>query len=306
MRVLVTGASGLLGAHMLAGVPFGATAAGFDRHPWWGDRPAELRVGDLLSPDDLDAAMSDIMPDVVVHCAAMVNVDECERDPQAAFTFNSELTRRVVGSAPKGSLFVYINTDGLFGGERPFVDELTQPAPRTVYGRSKLEGELVVREATPHHLILRTNFYGWSSGRKLSSAEWLHNALAAGDQITAFDDFYFTPIYVCDLVEALYRLVGAGHRGVFNVCGGERVSKYDFAMKMAAQAILPTSGVRRGSVDDAHLAAPRPKDMSLDCTKVERVLGVPMPDCDTGLRRFLAHRNVPLSHRFTTTPDPTP
>jgi len=299
MRILVTGASGLLGAHVMAALGLRHTVVGIDRHPWWGDSPVQLVSGDLCSPSFVESVMSDADPDIVVHCAAMVNVDACERDPAAAFECNAIMPRRIVRATPPEALFVYITTDGIFSGDTPLVTEEEPPAPRTVYGRSKLRGEVEVQRATTNHLIIRTNFYGWSSGRKTTSAEWLYQALLSGTPITAFEDFFFTPTYVVDFVQQLERLIESTHRGVFHMCGGERVSKHDFAQRMAASASLSPGPISRGSIDAAGLLAPRPKDMSLSCARAERALGLAMPGLDRGLGRFLADRLVPLSQRLS-------
>ena len=149
----------------------------------------------------------------------MTNVDACERDPALAYASNADITRDIARAVPAGCLLVYIATDGIFVGDSPFATEESLPCPRTVYGRSKLHGEWNVKQATDNHLIVRTNFYGWSSGRKQTFAEWLYHSLDRGQPITLFDDFFFTPIYVVDLVVRLRLLIEGGHRGTFHLCG---------------------------------------------------------------------------------------
>ena len=295
--VLVTGACGLLGAHLVALLGRSFRVVGVDRHTWWGDVPATILQGDLAESAFRSACLAEVAPDVLIHCAAMVNVDTCEQRPLEAYAANSELTRALARAVPAGCLLAYITTDGIFKGDRAFATEADLPCPRTVYGRAKLQGEWEVQLATANHLIIRTNFYGWSSGRKQTSAEWLYNALASRAPLTAFDDFFFTPIYVVDFVERLEILLRQEHRGLFHLCGRDRVSKYDFVMRMASAASLPPDHVSRGSIDEAHLVAPRPKDMSLSSERFCRVIGVDVPGCEDGLRRFLADRDRPLSAR---------
>jgi dTDP-4-dehydrorhamnose reductase len=115
--------------------------------------------------------------------------------------------------------------------------------------------------------------------------------------VTLFDDFFFTPVYVVDFVAAMLRLIDAGARGLYHLTGSERVSKYEFGMEMARQSRLATDHVTRGSIDDAHLAAPRPKDMSLSSDRAAAILGARLPGFRTGLARFLADREKPLSER---------
>lgn len=297
MTVLVTGVTGLLGSHVAAALQLSELVVGVDRHPWWGDRPLDVRTADLRDGGIVDRLLEDVRPDVLIHCAALVNVDACERQPDDAFAVNAEIPARLARAAGPGCLFVYIATDGVFRGESPFASEDTVPEPRTVYGRTKLAGEQEVARVTPNHLILRTNFFGWSSGRKQTSAEWLYRALEQQDPITLFDDFYFSPIYVVDFVAAMLGLVDGGARGLFHVAGGERVSKYEFGLELARQAGFPTTNVRRGSIDDAKLAAPRPKDMSLSTERAAASLGRPLPGVRDGIARFLADRGRSLSER---------
>jgi dTDP-4-dehydrorhamnose reductase len=268
-----------------------------DRHPWWGDRPLHVEAADLRDDEAIARLFRSVRPDIVFHCAALVNVDACERSPEEAHAVNAVLSGRLARAAGPDCLVVYVTTDGVFRGDVPFATEEMTPSPRTVYGRSKLAGEVEVASATPNHLILRTNFFGWSSGRKQTFGEWLYRALDEQQPITLFDDFYFTPIYVVDFVSAMLRLIDAGARGLFHLAGGERVSKYEFGMTLARQAGFSVTNVRRGSLDDAHLAAPRPKDMSLSTDRAAAVLGAPLPGCREGITRFLADRGRVLSAR---------
>ena len=299
MNVAITGACGLLGAHLASALSARHRVTGFDRHPWWSSHPIKMHHGDLAAADARRAFLTDARPDMLVHCAAFTNVDECEKRPGDAQFVNGTLTGIIAREVPGHCRVVYITTDGIFRGDAPMSTEADVPCPRTAYGRSKLLGEWETQLATDNHLIVRTNFYGWSAGVKNTSAEWLYHALENGDAITLFDDYWFTPIYVVDLVERILALIAGGSTGTFNVVGGERVSKYGFGMRLAAAAGLSTARVRRGSIADARLPAPRPRDMSLSPAKLEAVLGTVAPDCAAGLSRFVADRGRPLEERFS-------
>jgi dTDP-4-dehydrorhamnose reductase len=299
VTTLITGAGGLLGSHLVASASYRGRTVAVDRRTWWGDTPAESREGDLLEPGWIEAVIADVAPTLILHCAAMVDVDGCETDPGRADTMNGLLPRRVARAAPPNCTVVYVSTDGVFDGTRPWVSEATLPCPRTAYGRSKLRGEWEVQLATPDHLIIRTNFFGWSSGRKQSFAEWLHRALAEGAPVTMFDDFFFTPMYVVDFVERLWALVDATARGVVHVAGADRLSKYEFALELAEAAGLSTQEVRRGRIADAALLADRPRDMSLTSRRLGELTGIGSPACRDGLRRFVGDRGTPLSARFS-------
>jgi dTDP-4-dehydrorhamnose reductase len=297
MNVAITGVSGLLGAHVAAALSNQHRVVGFDRHPWWGTRPVILHEGDLADDYARAAFLEDARPDLLVHCAAMANVDLCEERPAQAYHVNGTLTGLLVRAVPRNCTVVYVTTDGIFRGDEPMQRESDLPCPRTVYGRSKLHGEWETQLATERHLVLRTNFYGWSSGVKQTAAEWLYYSLASNKEITLFDDFWFTPLYVVDFVQRLLALVARGSRGTFHVVGSERVSKYEFGRYLSEASGIPMTAVRRGSIADAALKAPRPHDMSLNADKVVAALGSAIPDCASGVRRFLADRRRTLEER---------
>jgi len=296
-KVLVTGASGLLGAHLVARLSRHYDVVGVDRHPWWGDESQEIRLGDLEAPEFLRETLEAVSPAILIHCAALANVDACERDPDRAYTSNAILTRHLVRAVPASCLVVYISTDGVFQGTSPFAMEEDRPCPRTVYGRSKVQGEGEVALATSNHLIVRTNFYGWSSGRKTTAGEWLYGALETQQPVTLFTDFFFTPIYVVDLVERLMRLLDHPYRGVIHLAGRDRLSKHAFGMRMAELGRLSPHAIRPGSLEDTPWLAPRPKDMSLSSARFVQLTGIEVPDSRSGLTRFLADRGRPLSAR---------
>ena len=293
---MITGACGLLGAHLVALFSRDHKVLGVDRHPWWGDVPLELLTADLESGATREA-VTDFEPDVLIHCAALVDVDACEQDPQRAYRINADVTGRLAAATSGRCKFVYVTTDGIFKGDIPLRSETDLPCPRTTYGRSKLHGEWETEIATGNHVIVRTNFYGWSSGRKKTSAEWLFNALDQQEPITLFTDFYFTPIYVADLVLRIKALIDADARGIFHVCGGDRVSKFEFGASMAELAGLSMANVSKGSIETSGLRAARPKDMSLSSKRLSEIFGMDVPGCRAGLERFLGHRGVELGAR---------
>ncbi len=297
MNVLVTGASGLLGAHLAAGLGESHNVTGADRNSWWGDKPLPFLQGDLNETSFMRHAVAVARPDAIIHCAGLVDVDACERDPGRAHLANAVLTRNLVSLTPPGCIFVYISTDSVFSGNSRFWSEDHEPAPRNVYARSKLEGEEAVQRLQDH-LIIRTNFYGWSSGRRKTSGEWLYRSLLAGEAITLFDDFYFTPIYAPDFVRCLEGAIDRGARGVLHLAGGDRVSKYSFGETMARLMDASMKNVRCGSIFQSNLSAVRSTDISLDTRRARALLGHDMPTCEEGLRRFLADKNRALSRRW--------
>jgi dTDP-4-dehydrorhamnose reductase len=297
-RVLVTGACGLLGAHVVEAFRATASVAGVDRNDWWGDRPLEQYRGDLTDGDFVRDVIARTRPAVIVHCAAMVDVDRCEREPAAAYAVNGGMTRLLARASAPGTTFVYVSTDSIFKGDRALVTEQELPCPRTVYARSKLHGEWETALAGRPHLIVRTSLYGWSSGRKKTSAEWLYGSLASRTPITLFEDFFFTPIYAVDLAQRIVDLVAGGHTGVVHAGGADRVSKLQFGRLMAEAGGLSMDAVTPGSLAAAGFDADRPSEMSIDSSRCAALVGRPMPGAREGLDRFIADHGVTLSARF--------
>lgn len=295
----MTGACGLLGAHLLESLSHRHEVVGTDRHPWWGDIPRKVFQGDLLDSRFLQELLVRTAPQMLFHCAALTDVDACEKDPEAVRAYNVGVPHALAGLLPAGCRFIYVSTDAVLGGTRSSAKEEEIPAPRSAYGRSKWEAEQLIRRERDHSLVVRTNFYGWSSGRKKTFAEWLWKALQQKEPIALFDDFFFTPLYVVDFVERLIRLAEGPAGGLFHLGGGDRVSKYRFGQLLAEEGGLPFGLVRRGSLDQAGLGAPRAKDISLDSSKFQTATGMDLPGCAAGIRRFLAHRETPLSRRFS-------
>jgi dTDP-4-dehydrorhamnose reductase len=287
----------LLGAHIVASLSTIHRVVGVDRNPWWGDRQEDVITADLSDLKTIEKLIANLNPEVLVHTAGLVDVDMCEKNPQLAYAVNAGITRDLVRLVSDRCRFIYISTDSVFRGDRPFSTEEQATSPRSVYSRSKLQGEWEVEQTTGNHLIVRSNFFGWSSGRKRTFAEWLYSALESEEVITLFDDYFFTPLYVVQLVGGLNHLIEQGATGRVHVAGKNRVSKFEFGRMLAETAGFSMKNVRRASIDESGLSAPRSKEMSLNCDLFQRRTGVPLAECAESIRRFVADRSRPLSQR---------
>jgi len=303
MRILITGVSGLLGAHLAAALQGEHEVAGVDSHPLWGDVSIRFFRGDLTDPAFVDTAMHAFVPEILIHCAALTDVDACEKNERLAYAVNVGTTEALVKRLKPNTRFVYISTDAVLRGDQPLATEQDVVAPRTVYGRSKRKAEQVVERGVEHHLIIRTNFFGWSSGRKKTFGEWLYRSLERGLPIHLYKDVFFTPLYVMDLVGGLQRLMEGQHRGLFHLTGRERLSKYEFAARLAALAGFSMAHARKNSLSEGEHAAPRARELSLDSSHFEAATGMTLPTCEQSLRRFLQDRSQSLRQRCAAGPE---
>jgi len=285
-RVFIAGVSGLLGSSMAAEWRNRFCVAGcFLAHSPTIDGVEAVRID--LASQSLHEILSRFSPDLVVNCAGLTDVDACEADPSRARLLNETMARAVADACVRKNIrLVHISTDHLFDGTVALASEETVPRPVNVYGATKWAGERAVAELCPEALIVRTNFFGWGSPHRVSFSDWVLDILRGGKSQAMFNDVYFSPILIQDLLEIILSLVGRDARGLFHVCGCDRVSKFEFALKMAEVFGLYSGNLWPASISQAGLRAPRPHDMSLSCRKMEGLLGFSAPSLDAGLRKL--------------------
>ena len=222
----------------------------------------------------------------------MTRVEECEQRPRDAEHANAGLTRNVaIATHALGIKLVHISTDHLFSGSRSRMTEEELPEPLNVYARTKLQAEEWARMANPETLIVRTNFFGWGHLYRQSFSDWIITSLRSGRRITMFEDVYFTPILADSLALATHDVVANKASGVLNIVGDERLSKYDFAIRVAKRFGLPKTLVVRGKMDNPKPLVHRPHDMSLDNTKASGLLGRPVGKVDEFLEELYEQEN---------------
>lgn len=286
--LVVTGASGLLGASVLrSAVELGWETTGlYHRHVMRGQKMRVAQV-DLTDGPATRKLLSDLRPAAIVHCAAASHVDWCEDHPQQAEAINVQASAVLAEAASTlNARLVYVSTDSVFDGKRGDYVETDEAAPLNVYAKSKFRGEQETMRRHPSAMVVRVSIYGWNAQDKESLAEWVLRRLQEGRDVPGFTDVYFTPILVNDLVPVLFAMLQHELTGLYHVVGSERVSKFEFARKVAATFGFDPARVTPCSVKDMNLKAARPLDISLNTGKVRVALGRSMPDVDAGLREF--------------------
>lgn len=289
MRIFITGISGLLGLNAALQLKERHEVSGsYLTHP--------IRGADVsVYPVDLaDAAVVEEIfrtkgPEVVLHTAGLTNVDACEANAAEAERQHVAVSDHVARAARSvGAKLVHISTDHLSDGTKAFVTEDSPPAPVNVYARTKWQAEQAATKACPDALIVRTNFFGCGTPFKQSFSDWILAGLKEGRALSLFMDVYITPILINYLVEIIEQLVLRKASGAFNVAGRDRMSKYEFGVRLAREFGYAVPGLRPVSISDASLRASRPRDMSLGTDKVSRVLGRSMPSVADSLSQLKA------------------
>ena len=227
--------------------------------------------------------------DLVVHLAAMTNVDECEARPDAAFAVNADGTRHVAeAAAVAGARMVYVSTDYVFDGEKAGeYEEADAPSPINVYGRSKLEGERHVA-AGEANLTVRTS---WIFGQGRNFVRTILGAAGRGDPLRVVADQRGRPTWAEDLAAALAFLLERSVTGIIHVAGSGPTGTWADLAEVALEAA--GSSIRVERIDSethartaGRIVAPRPRNSALSLGRAV-ALGVPIGDWRRSVRDYV-------------------
>jgi dTDP-4-dehydrorhamnose reductase len=269
IRILVTGAGGLLGGRLasLFSAQHSVTTA---RHVAPGPSGLPSVALDLLEPSSIAAALDTARPEAVLHCAALADADRCEREPALAAALN-ERACAALGRECQARL-VALSTDLVFDGRRSPVSEDDAPAPLLLYARTKLAGEeAVLAEARGSAVVRVALIVGRGFGPRGSASESIAWALRAGRPLRLFTDQYRTPVDPDSIAAATLALCAGSGTGRYHLGGPERVSRYELGLRTAAVLGLPTTALTPITQADAP-GAPRPADVSFDSSRAQREL----------------------------------
>nr|WP_232343652.1 SDR family oxidoreductase [Novosphingopyxis sp. YJ-S2-01] len=278
--MLVLGATGLLGQAFLAEASKqGITARGAAR------RQADIAL-DITDPDALAATLEAERPDIIVNCAALVDVAACEADIGLAYRINAEpLITLAQWSRKTGAKLVHVSTDHYFAGNGPIPHN--EDAPITVfnqYAATKLAGERFAA-LNAEALTLRTSIVGMRGWEKPSFAEWAIQAVLQDQEMTLFADAYTSSIDTGSFARAALTLARRGTSGVLNLAAREIYSKEAFIRAIADELGVELTKSSSGSV--AALDPPRPKSLGLDVSRAAALLDHPLPDLPQVVRTLV-------------------
>lgn len=278
MKILITGAKGMMGSDLMKVLSqkkeynlIGATRNDFD----------------ITDYSQTLQFLMDKRPDIVVHAAAYTKVDDCESNKETAYKVNEAGTKSVAsGCKDINAKLISISTDYIFNGRKntPYLEN-DMPAPLSVYGDSKLKGELVVQDILRDFIIVRTSWLFGRNGNNFISA--ILKQAEKTKTIKVVNDQTGSPTYTIDLSHAIEKLISCNAKGIFNITNSGECSWYQFAKKILELAGIKGVDVVPITSEELKRPARRPAYSILDCSKFKNTTNYNMRHWEEALKDYL-------------------
>ncbi len=258
MKILIAGCNGMLGSNLMQVFRPGHDVVGVD-----------LPELDITNPEQCLAVAKDLRPKVIINAAAFTRVDDCEAHPKEAFLVNGDgagnLSR---AAAESGALIVHYSTDYVFDGlkAQAYLEE-DEINPQSVYGKSKLAGEDLVRRHCPNHLILRTS---WMFGPGVNFIRTIVSAAQKGTQLRVVNDQKGSPTYSKDLASYTLTMIASGCRATYHLTNSGSCTWFELASKALEWAGIRNVSITPVSTSEFKRPAPRPANSILANARLER------------------------------------
>lgn len=291
MKLLITGSNGLLGQKLVKHVldkgtdQLVATARGKNRLPY-PENDYQFVPMDITNREQVLSVIKSHQPDVVIHTAAMTNVDTCEVDQENCWKQNVNAVMYLIEACQDTSAFlIHLSTDFIFDGEDGPYDEEAEPNPISYYGESKLAAERLLLDSDIQFSIVRTVLvYGIAHDMSRSNIVlWVKKSLEEGQQIKVVDDQLRSPTLAEDLAEGCYLIAEQRAQGVFNICGEDLLTPYEMALKTASFFDLDIATMERADASTFTQTAKRPPRTGLLIDKAKSELGYKPHSFDEGI-----------------------
>ncbi|PAV07020.1 dTDP-4-dehydrorhamnose reductase [Methanosphaera cuniculi] len=282
MKFFITGGSGLLGERL-------ATVADPDDElilSHNSNKTPDTVKCDITNHDETYEAIMKYDPDVIIHAAAMTNVDLCEDEIDQAYKINADATGNLAKIADENNMkIIYVSTDFVFDGKKGNYKEDDATNPLGIYAKSKYDGEVQLKQNTDNYAIGRVSvLYGWHQRSNFTT--WVIDELRKGNSINIVTDQINSPTYADNAAEALFKLAKSDKTGVYHTAGNDLISRYDFTLKIAEAFNLDSDLINPITSDKFVQKAPRPRDSSLNVKKIEDELDFRMETCCESLKRM--------------------
>jgi len=276
LKVLIVGAHGMLGSELIQSLGTTQQVVGIDREDF-----------DITHQKETLSALLKIRPQWIINVAAYTQVDQCEKERELAFKVNAGGVKNLALACREihAKLF-HVSTDYVFDGkkQKPYV-EGDHPAPISVYGQSKLQGESHVQDLLDDFVIIRSG--GLYGKRGTNFVNTIIEKAKERDELTVVNDQLIAPTYTVDLSEAIGTLMKVSPKGIFHVVNSGYCTWYQFACKIL-ELVGSTSKVIPVSSSQLNSPAKRPSFSVLNCRKFTEVTGMELRPWDEALTKYIS------------------
>lgn len=298
MKILITGSNGLLGQKLVyrlkndSDVVCIATARGENRLK--DQENYRYYSLDITNKNQINAVLSQELPDCIIHTAAMTNVDACELDEVACRKMNTDAVHDIICSLEKLKMqypnynphFIHLSTDFIFNGEKGPLDEYEKPDPLSIYAHSKLDAENIVMQSKLRWAIVRTVLvYGITDNMSRSNIVlWAKSSLETGKEIKVVNDQFRTPTLAEDLADGCIRVAKKKVNGIYNISGKDFMSILELVQRVADYYQLNKTLIIPSSSADIRQPAKRPPKTGFIIEKARRELGYEPHSFEEGIK----------------------
>ena len=294
MKIAVTGSNGLLGQHLVQlllqnGYLIVAIGKGADRSSFSEHTSYRYYNVDLTDQSSLEKTIRKEAPAVLIHGAAITQVDECELNQEKCEQVNVQGTINALTAARFCCQhFIYISTDFVFDGSKGNYSEEDTAGPISFYGRTKqLAEEQVISETIPWAIVRTCLVYGNTiSGTRNNIITWVKNELEQGKKIKVVTDQFRTPTYVEDLAKGIMLIIQKKSTGIFHISGNTLLTPYDMAIQTADFFGLPKQLITKVTADVFSQPAKRPPKTGFNISKAQSILGFAPLSFSEGLNKM--------------------
>ena len=292
-KILITGSNGLLGQKLvnlfsdIGTYEVFALSRGNDRNET-SNKYAYYNI-DITNSKKLVELINSLKPHFIVNCAAMTNVDECQKEKEKCDLINVEAVKTLVNCAQENNThLIQISTDFIFDGDNGPYKEEDEPNPINYYGQSKLKSEDIIISSEIKYTILRTILvFGIVDNMSTNNIVlFVKKALENKQEVTMVDDQYRMPTFVDDLAQACLLSIQKQAYGVFHISSCELLSVYEMAIQIAKVFELDSSLINRISTSQLNQLAKRPPKTGFDLEKSKKILNFPQLPFRNRLQAF--------------------